>query len=65
MPADINDPNYKKANDEYLSYVNNARTYYEKARELAPDNKELWLRQLYSIYYALNDPKFEEIEKLM
>lgn len=65
VPADINDPNYKKANDEYLSYVNNARTYYEKARELAPDNKELWLRQLYSIYYALNDPKFEEIEKLM
>lgn len=65
VPVDVNDPNYKKANDEYYSLVGNARTYYEKAKELAPDNRELWLRPLYSIYYALNAPEFEEMERLM
>lgn len=65
IPVDINDPNYKTATDEYIAIVNDARKYYEKARELAPDNKDLWLRPLYSIYYTLNAPEFEEMEKLM
>lgn len=65
IPVDINDPNYEKATEEYLGYVKEARKYYEKSRECAPDNKDLWLRPLYSIYYTLNAPEFEEMEQLM
>lgn len=65
VPVDINDPNYEKATEEYLALVKEARVNYEKAREFAPDNKDLWLRPLYSIYYTLNAPEFEEMEQLM
>ncbi len=65
IPVNMNDPAYKSTSDEYFALVEKARDYYEQARLLAPDNKELWLRSLFSIYYALNDPKFEEIEKMM
>ncbi len=65
VPVDVNDPNYKQANDKYLAYVDKAKVNYEKARQLAPDNRDLWLRPLYSIYYALNAPEFEEMERLM
>lgn len=65
VPVDINDPNYEAANEKYLSYVRDARMYYENARKFAPDKKDLWLRPLYSIYYALNAPEFEELEQLM
>ena len=38
----------------------------EKARELKPDQKDLWLQGLYRVYYNLNmGPEFEEIEKMM
>lgn len=65
IPVDINDPKYEEATEKYLSYVRDARKYYEKAREFAPDNRDLWLRPLYSIYYTLNAPEFEEMEQLM
>ena len=43
-----------------------ALPYYEKARELAPDDKTLWLNGLYTCYYRLNmTEKAAEIEKLM
>ena len=43
-----------------------AKPYYEKARELKPDQKDLWLNGLYRVYYNLQmGPEFEEIEKLM
>ena len=57
-PADINDPNQK--------FYEAAKPYYEKARELKPDQKDLWLQGLYRVYYNLNmGPEFEEIEKMM
>lgn len=65
VPVDVNDPNYKQANEKYLAYVDKAKVNYEKSRQLAPDNRDLWLRPLYSIYYALNAPEFEEMERLM
>ena len=38
----------------------------EAARELKPDQKDLWLNGLYRVYYNLQmGPEFEEIEKLM
>ena len=65
-PADINDPNYATAQAEIKKFYEAAKPYYEKARELKPDQKDLWLQGLYRVYYNLNMvPEFEEIEKMM
>ena len=65
-PADINDPNYATAQAEIKKFYEAAKPYYEKARELKPDQKDLWLQGLYRVYYNLNmGPEFEEIEKMM
>lgn len=65
-PADINDPNYATAQAEIKKFYEAAKPYYEKARELKPDQKDLWLQGLYREYYNLNmGPEFEEIEKMM
>jgi len=65
-PADINDPNYATAQAEIKKFYQAAKPYYEKARELKPDQKDLWLQGLYRVYYNLNmGPEFEEIEKMM
>ena len=64
-PADINDPNYATAQAEIKKFYEAAKPYYEKARELKPDQKDLWLQGLYRVYYNLNmGPEFEEIEKI-
>lgn len=63
-PADINDPNYATAQAEIKKFYEAAKPYYEKARELKPDQKDLWLQGLYRVYYNLNmGPEFEEIER--
>ena len=65
-PADINDPNYATAQAEIKKFYEAAKPYYEKARELKPDQKDLWLQGLYRVYYNLNmGPEFEEIKKMM
>ncbi len=65
-PADITDPNYPTAQAEIKKFHEAAEPYYEKARELKPDQKDLWLQGLYRVYYNLNmGPEFEEIEKMM
>ena len=65
-PADINDPNYATAQAEIKKFYEAAKPYYEKARELKPDQKDLWLQGLYRVYYNLNmGPEFEEIEKMI
>ena len=65
-PADINDPNYATGQAEIKKFYEAAKPYYEKARELKPDQKDLWLQGLYRVYYNLNmGPEFEEIEKMM
>ncbi len=64
--TDINDPQYAKDQEVLKDFYIKAKPYYEKARELAPDNKQLWLQGLYRVYYILDMGKeFEEIEKLM
>ena len=38
----------------------------KKAKELKPDQKDLWLNGLYRVYYNLQmGPEFDAIEKLM
>lgn len=64
-PTDINDPNYATAQANIKKFYEEAKPYYEKARELKPDQKDLWLQGLYRVYYNLNmGPEFEAIEKL-
>lgn len=65
-PTDINDPKYAEAQATIKKFYETAKPYYEKARQLKPDQKDLWLQGLYRVYYNLNmGPEFEEIEKLM
>jgi len=64
--ADLNDPKYAQDQEKIRQLNEQARPYYEKARELKPDQTDLWLQGLYRVYYNLNmGPEFEEIEKLM
>ena len=64
--TDINDPKYKKDQDTLRNFYEKAKPNYEKARELKPEQKELWLNGLYRVYYNLQlGPEFEEIEKMM
>lgn len=64
--TDINDPKYKKDQDTLRTFYEKAKPNYEKARELKPEQKDLWLNGLYRVYYNLQlGPEFEEIEKMM
>ena len=64
--TDINDSKYKEDQATLRTFYEKAKPYYEKARELKPDQKDLWLNGLYRVYYNLQmGPEFEEIEKLM
>lgn len=66
VTTDINDPKFASEQDKIRKFYEDALPYYEKARALKPDQKNLWLNGLYTIYYKLNMGKeFEEIEKLM
>ena len=64
--TDVNDSKYKADQVTLRAFYEKARPNYEKARELKPDQKELWLNGLYRVYYNLQlGSEFEEIEKLM
>lgn len=64
--ADLNNPKYAEDQEMIRKLNEEAKPYYEKARELKPDQQDLWLQGLYRVYYNLNmGPEFEEIEKLM
>jgi tetratricopeptide (TPR) repeat protein len=64
--TDINDANYNKDQAAIKEMYKKALPYYEKARSLRPDNKDLWAQGLYRIYYNLNMAnEFQEIENLL
>lgn len=64
--TDVNNPKYKDDQVTLKAFYEKARPNYEKARELKPEQKELWLNGLYRVYYNLQlGPEYEEIEKLM
>lgn len=64
--SDVNDPQYKEDQATLRTYYEKAKPYYEKARELKPDQKDLWGTGLYRVYYNLQmGSEFEEIEKVM
>lgn len=59
----MNDPrfeaNEKKIKDLYVK----ALPFYEKAKELKPDNNQLWGQYLLNIYWKLDKAKYEALEK--
>ncbi len=62
---DINNPRYAEEQNVITGYYQKARQNYEKARELKPDSKDLWLDGLYSVYYNLKMGKeFGEIDRM-
>lgn len=63
--TDINDSKYAEAQKVVKTFYEQAKPYYEKARSLKPDQKDLWAPGLYRVYYNLNmGPEFDEIEKI-
>lgn len=66
MTSSFGSAQYKKDQETLKGFYREAKPYYEKARELRPDKKEMWLNGLYTIYYMLNmGPELKEIEKMM
>lgn len=64
--TDVNDPKYLEAQKEIKKIYAAAKPFYEKARQLKPEQQDLWLQGLYRVYYNLNmETEFEEIDKLM
>ena len=64
--TDVNDPKYQQDQAALKVFYEKARPCYEKARQLQPEKKELWLNGLYRVYYNVQmGPEFEEIESLM
>jgi tetratricopeptide (TPR) repeat protein len=63
--VDFNDPKFKAEQVKITKFYENAKPCYEKARELKPNNKELWLSGLYTVYYKLGigGPVFDELAK--
>ncbi len=63
---DVNDPKYQEDQKTLRGFYEKAKPYYEKARALKPDQKELWGNGLSRVYYNLQmGPEFEEISDVM
>jgi tetratricopeptide (TPR) repeat protein len=64
--TDIKDPRYSVDQANLKSFYQMALPYYEKARELKPNDQTLWLNGLHRVYYNLSmGDKFNEMEMLM
>ena len=64
--TDIKDPRYLVDQAQLKSYYENALPYYEKARQLKPNDRTLWLNGLHRVYYNLSmGDKFNEIDALI
>ena len=64
--TDIKDPRYPVDQAQLKSYYENALPYYEKARQLKPNDRTLWLNGLHRVHYNLSmGDKFNEIDALI
>jgi len=62
----FNSKEYKAAIEKEKTYYQDAMPYFEKVRELIPDETNKWGLQLYQIYYKLNmGPEFDKIETIL
>ena len=60
---DIEDPKYNENEAKIREAYEVAKPFYEKARELEPDNRTIWGQMLLRIYWTLNDARYEALEK--
>lgn len=64
--TDVNDSKYKEDQLTLKGFYEKARPCYEKARQLKPEQKDLWMNGLYRVYYNLDmGPEFKEIDDMM
>ena len=61
----IDDPKYNANEAKIKEAYELAKPFYEKAKELEPDNKTIWGQQLLRVYWALNKAEYEALEKEM
>ena len=59
----MDDPKYAEGEAKIKDLYAKALPYYEKAKELAPDNKALWGQYMLRIYWKLNRAEYESLEK--
>ena len=60
--ANPNDPKFAEDAKILRGFYEKAMPYYEKARQLAPDNTSLWKQGLSSVYYNLQmQDKYDEV----
>ncbi len=60
--ANPNDPKFAEDAKTLRGFYEKAMPYYEKARQLAPDNVSLWKQGLSSVYYNLQmEDKYNEV----
>ena len=61
----IDDPNYNANEAKIKEAYEQAKPFYEKAKELEPDNQQIWGQMLLRIYWTLNKAEYEALEKEM
>ena len=59
----IDDPKYNENEAKIKEAYELAKPFYEKAKELEPDNQQIWGQMLLRIYWALNKAEYEALEK--
>ena len=59
----IDDPKYNSNEAKIKEAYEQAKPFYEKAKELEPDNKQIWGQMLLRIYWTLNKAEYEALEK--
>ena len=59
----IDDPKYNANEAKIKEAYELAKPFYEKAKELKPDNKQIWGQMLLRIYWTLNKAEYEALEK--
>ena len=60
---DVDDPKYNTNDAKIKELYEKALPSYLKAKEAAPDNKQLWGNFLLNIYWKLNKAEYEVLEK--
>ena len=59
----IDDPKYNENDAKIKDLYGKAKPFYEEAKKLEPDNKQLWGPTLLNIYWKLNKAEYEALEK--
>ena len=59
----IDDPKYNANEAKIKEAYEQAKPFYEKAKELEPDNRQIWGQMLLRIYWTLNKAEYEALEK--